>query len=160
MTASNRNRPNAAAKLAAAALAAQALAQTTVDAAKEKAKIAIFSRKGDKMAAALFITVSSNARAPLFGGSIAGVKVGAFLRRPEGKRPFMSFVDERNVQVGTANVVVRSKDGVPTVKALMGCEGEAKTEVWFSLSKNVSDDMLATMGADMAKLHKGASAAV
>ena len=132
-----------------------AAASSAKDAAG-KAKIAIFTRNSAKVQAMLFVNVSDNARAPLFGGSIAGVKVSAFLRHPENNPPFLSFVDNAGDQVATANVRIREQDGVPVLKAVLGKPEEAKTEAWFNVSKNISDETLALMGADISRLHKKA----
>ena len=158
MTASNTTtRSNAAAKNAAAAQEAKNVVANAQ--AKTKAKIAIFTRASAKVQAMLFVTVSDNARAPIFGGSIAGEKVSAFLRHPAGKTPFLSFVNKDGDQVGTANVRIREKGGVPTLKAILTSKEGVKTEAWFSVSKNVSDETLALLGAKMEKLHQKAVAA-
>lgn len=119
---------------------------------KSKASIGVFTRQGAAIAALLFISTSSHAQAPVFGGTINGVRVSAFLHQAPGKSPFLSFVDGNKEQIATGNVVVRN-DGIPTIAVKMGKKGEAKTTAWFSLSKNVSDDMLARLGAKMEKLH-------
>ena len=139
---------------AAANAAAESLAQSAVQNAKEKAKVAIFTREGASVNAILFINTSTNERAPLFGGSIQGTKVSAFLRTPADakKKPFLSFVTSTGDQVATANAVVR-KDGTPTLKAVLYENKVAVGEAWFSLSRNVSPATLALMGVDLDRLN-------
>ena len=156
MTTANKNRAprqNAASKAAAAEAAAQALAQSTMQEAKEKAKVAIFTREGASVKAILFINTSTHERAPMFGGSIGETKVSAFLRQPADakKKPFLSFVDGAGYQIATANAVVR-KNGTPTLKVVLGAKDDAKTDAWFTLSKNVSHAMLTQMGVDVSRL--------
>ena len=119
-----------------------------VIAAAAKAVVGIFTRHGAKVEAILFITKSTNKLAPAFGGYLAGEKVSAFLRHPEGRKPFLSLVNAKGDQVATANFRVRY-DGIPVVKAILA----DKSEAWFNVSKKVTDDMLATLGTDMSKLH-------
>lgn len=130
---------------------ASAAAETAVAKAKAssaKAMVAIFTRPGAKIAATLFITQSTQERAPVFGGYLGGEKVSAFLRKPQGKKPFLSLMNNKGVQVATANFLVRH-DGVPVLRAVLA----DKTQAWFGVSKKVTDDMLAQLGADIGKLH-------
>lgn len=113
-----------------------------------KALIALFTRPSAKVQSALFITQSSHPKASVFGGTLAGVRVSAFLRTMPGKKPFLSFSNDSNVQVATGNVVVRD-DGIPVVKLVMA----DKSIVWVNVSKNVNDAMLELLGANMTKLH-------
>lgn len=137
---------------AAATVLAPVLEQNTPELAlaaqKTRAVIALFTRPSAATQAELYMTRSLNVSAPVFGGYIGGVKVAAFLRQVDGKKPFLSFVTPTNEQVGTGNVVVRS-DGVPVIKAIMS----DKREVWISISKNVNDVMLRHLGANMSRLH-------
>ena len=80
---------------------------------KAKATVALFTTVGSAIAATLFLETSDKARAPIFGGKIAGTQVKGFLRNEgvEGKKPFVSFVDKDNNQIATANAVLTKRGG-------------------------------------------------
>lgn len=129
------------------------VAKDVLESVKSRAKSAVFSRHGDKFQVNLFGARIHNGNAPVFYGVIDGDQVAAFLcHSSDDGHPFLRFVNSANVQVGTATVVIR-KDGVPTVRAMMGLVGEAQVEAWFNVSKNVTNDTLDKLGADMSKLH-------
>ena len=110
---------------------------------------ALFTRKGAAVSAMLFITQSSNPKASIFGGFLNGQHVSVFLRiMPDDKKPFLSFSNDAKEQVATGNVIVRD-DGIPVVKLVMA----DKSIAWINVSKNVDDQMLELMGANMARLH-------
>ena len=117
-----------------------------------KAAIAVFTRPGAPVAALMFLNTSQHPQAPVFGGTIDKTRVSAFLHQAAGKPPFLSFIDGNKEQIATGNVVVRA-DGIPLVVVKMGKKGEVKKTAWFNVSKNVSDDMLVSMGAKVGKLH-------
>lgn len=95
--------------------------------------------------------LSDNERAPMFGGTIDGKEVRAFMRksRQKGKRPFLSFFGDDGTQVAKGDVVVNDW-GIPLLA--MRLEGSVKTQ-WVSIGKSVSDEVLLMLGADPAKLH-------
>lgn len=116
-----------------------------------KSVFALFSRENADTKVIMFLLLSEKERAPMFSGSIDEKFVSAFMRQPRdtGKRPFLSFMNEKNIQVATGNVVV-NEVGIPLLA--MRLEGSVRTQ-WVSIGKGVSDDVLLMLGADPAKLH-------
>lgn len=117
--------------------------------ASEKAKtfVGIFTpaeAKGPKVE--LFRNISDNEKAPLFGGTIDGQKVSAFLRQGP-KSPFLSIVDNEKggegKQIATANVRTR-ENGAPMIVIDKGEE-----KIFASVSKKVEDDLLVKMGLNL-----------
>ena len=125
--------------------------------AKAKQKQAFFTRRADTQgtAVALYINTSLTPRAPDFGGLVNGIRVSVFVRRPEVKQPFLDIVGDKmqgtnhNTPIATANV--RIVKGVP--KLAMRLEG-SKDTLWVSISKNVTLDMLKSLGCDVKRIGK------
>ncbi len=120
-------------------------------AAEPKTFVAIFTPKGAKgPAVELFKTMTDKARAPVFDGTIDGVRASAFLRKGP-KKPFLSIVGDKkegeanSPQIATANVVT-SANGTPRLAITMTGQKEA---VFASISKKVSDEVLVTLGLDI-----------
>ena len=112
-----------------------------------------YTREGAALKVALFINQSTNERAPVFGGYIGDTRVSAFVRTPAAGTPFLSFIDGDGVQVATANVRILKNSGAPTLKAVVGKQGEAKTSLWISLRKDCSEALLEKMGTNMERLN-------
>ena len=116
---------------------------------KAKATVALFTTVGSAIAATLFLETSDKARAPIFGGKIAGTQVKGFLRNEgvEGKKPFVSFVDKDNNQIATANAVLTKRGGSPILAAKVGGQ-----DVWLHVRKEVPTELLGRMGMDTSKI--------
>ena len=115
---------------------------------KAKATVALFTTVGSAIAATLFLETSDKARAPIFGGKIAGTQVKGFLRNEgvEGKKPFVSFVDKDNNQIATANAVLTAK-GTPILAGKVG-----EQDVWLHLRKEVPTALLERMGVNASQI--------
>ena len=115
---------------------------------KAKATVALFTTVGSAIAATLFLETSDKARAPIFGGKIAGTQVKGFLRNEgvEGKKPFVSFVDKDNNQIATANAVLTAK-GTPILAGKVG-----ERDVWLHLRKEVPMALLERMGVNASQI--------
>ena len=116
---------------------------------KAKATVALFTQEGSAVSATLFLETSDKARAPIFGGKIAGTQVKGFLRNEgvEGKKPFVSFVDKDNNQIATANAVLTKRGGSPILAAKVG-----EQDVWLHLRKEVPMALLERMGVNASQI--------
>lgn len=125
--------------------------------AKAKQKQAFFTRRDDTQgtAVALYINTSLTPRAPDFGGLVNGTRVSVFVRHPQNKPPFLDIVGDKikgtnhNLPVATANM--RIVKGVP--KLAMRLAG-SKDTLWVSISKNLSADVLKSLGCDVDRIGK------
>lgn len=118
---------------------------------KAKSIVALFGRENADTKVIMFISHSEKDRAPMFSGSVDNKHASAFMRqsRDSRKRPFLSFVNNENIQIATGNVIV-NEAGIPLLA--MRLEGSVRTQ-WVSIGKGVSDDVLLMLGVDPAKLH-------
>ena len=133
------------------------MSDTPVQATKKApASIALFTRRSDKKQAMLFVAKNrASEKSPVFYGTFAGNRVSAFVKQAEGRKPFLSFVTPDDVQVATGNVMVLDS-GIPKLKTILA----DKSELWISISQNVSDAMLIDLGANPERLHVRTAKAV
>lgn len=123
-------------------------------AAKTKQVLAAYTRIGSATRVALYLTRSNKERASVMGGYIGEQHVSVFVRqRRSNGKAFLSIVTDNNDQLGTANIRVIERSGIPTMKAELDLNGGGvKQELWISLRKEVGPSLLERMGCNMAKL--------
>lgn len=119
--------------------------------AKARTRPVFYTRPGDEVQLALWLnTRTKSDKAPLLTGTFNGQQAAAYLHESNGRK-FLSLMSNRKVdgsydRLATANVVI-APNGYPKLLMVI-----AKKNIWAETTKEGTNDLLQTMGLDVAAM--------